>query len=473
MTLVFRAGWTAGAVAFAQAVVAAHAADPAGDRSSQGATSAAESPESARTLTLDIKGQLLGDALSELAQQAALQIVLYTEVGAGISSRALVGRYTPRRALDELLNGTPLDYEFINDRTVAIEPKSSPSERAIPRSSTIRPEPDGRPLLLAQADEPIVRRRGSLSARQFRLAQAEGQATASASGSEGASELAVQEITVTARRRAESLQTTPVAVTALSGEALQARGAETVDALSQFVPNLQFDGAAALSGGAYNATIFIRGIGQNDFAIFSDPGAAMYVDGVYLGRSIGGIMDAVDLERVEVLRGPQGTLFGRNTIGGAVNIISRQPEDTLGGEVSLTGGRFSRFDAKGTLNLPLSDTLLTRWTVARLTQDGYARRLTDGKDLGDKDALVGRMQALWKASDDIDVSLARRHTCAPELRPAHVDRRDADWYSVSESLQRAGGTESRSRRAEWRAHGELILEDGRHRHDVCRCAKRE
>ncbi len=260
--------------------------------------------------------------------------------------------------------------------------------------------------MLAQADAEPAPGSNASSTRKFRLAQAAGQSSSDVARDEATSDLAVQEITVTARRRQESLQTTPVAVTALTGDALQSRAAETVDALSQYVPNLQFDGAAALSGGAYNATIFIRGIGQNDFAIFSDPGAAMYIDGVYLGRSIGGIMDAVDLERVEVLRGPQGTLFGRNTIGGAVNIISKQPEDTLGGEVSVTGGRFSRFDAKGTLNLPLSDTLLTRWTVARLTQDGYARRLTDGKDLGDKDALVGRMQALWKASDSVDVSLS-------------------------------------------------------------------
>jgi len=219
------------------------------------------------------------------------------------------------------------------------------------------------------------------------------------------SELALDEIVVTARRRSESLQSTPVAVTALTSDALQARGVQSVDAVSQFVPNLQFDGAAALSGGAYNATIFIRGIGQNDFAIFSEPGVAMYVDGVYLGRSIGGIMDAVDLERVEVLRGPQGTLFGRNTIGGAVNILTRQPTSEFGGEVSVTGGRFDRLDAKGILNLPLSETLLTRWLVASINRDGYAHRLTDGRDLGDKDSLIGRAQALWKASDAVNVSL--------------------------------------------------------------------
>jgi iron complex outermembrane recepter protein len=376
------ARWAVGLFALAQLVsAAANAAEPA------------KPP----LITLDIKRQPLGDALNELARQSGLQIVLYTQVGEGMSAPTLLGRYTAESALEKLLNGTALDYQFINPRTVAIEPKSAKP----PNTSSLLPSmgAEKRAFMLAQAEP-----------RRPAGPQQNSEATPSSASpsrdeTEAArSELAVQQVTVTARRREESLQTTPVAVTALSGDALTVRGAESVDALSQYVPNLQFDGAAALSGGAYNATIFIRGIGQNDFAIFSDPGAAMYIDGVYLGRSIGGIMDAVDLERVEVLRGPQGTLFGRNTIGGAVNIISKQPTDELNGDVALTAGRFSRFDVHGTLNLPLSDRFLTRWTVARMTQDGYARRLTDGADLGDKDSLVGRAQALWKASDDLSLS---------------------------------------------------------------------
>ncbi|MBJ7414297.1 MAG: TonB-dependent receptor, partial [Niveispirillum sp.] len=146
----------------------------------------------------------------------------------------------------------------------------------------------------------------------------------------------LEEIVVTARRRSEALQDTPVAVTAFTAEALEARSVETLDNIARFTPNIRFDGAAALSGGNYNATVFIRGIGQNDFAIFSDPGVGFYVDGVYYARSIGGIMDAVDLASVEVLRGPQGTLFGKNTIGGAVLISTQRPTDDLSGRVELT-----------------------------------------------------------------------------------------------------------------------------------------
>ena len=329
-----------------------------------------QEPRAAR-LNLNMRAQPIGDALSELAQKAGLQVVFYTEVSEGITSPPLTGSYTSKAALDKLLTGTRLRYEFINDRTVAIrvkhvaaEPQSAEPQAPAPTPDTSRAEPD-----------------------------------------DARSDLALDEIVVTARRREESLQSTPVAVTALTSDALQTRGVQSVDAVSQFVPNLQFDGAAALSGGAYNATIFIRGIGQNDFAIFSDPGVAMYVDGVYLGRSIGGIMDVADLARVEVLRGPQGTLFGRNTIGGAVNIVTQQPTAEFGGDLSVTAGRFDRMDVKGVLNLPLSETFLTRWMVASINRDGYAHRLTDGQDLGDKDALIGRAQALWKASESVDVSL--------------------------------------------------------------------
>ena len=335
-------------------------------------TAASGQEAKATRLTLNMRAQPIGDALSELAQTAGLQVVFYTEVSEGITAPALTGTYTSKAALDKLLTGTRLRYEFINDRTVAIRVKYvAPAEPQNAEPQQTRPaEPD---TSRAEPDEPR-------------------------------SDLALDEIVVTARRREESLQSTPVAVTALTSDALQTRGVQSVDAVSQFVPNLQFDGAAALSGGAYNATIFIRGIGQNDFAIFSDPGVAMYVDGVYLGRSIGGIMDVADLARVEVLRGPQGTLFGRNTIGGAVNIVTQQPTSEFGGDLSVTAGRFDRMDVKGVLNLPLGENFLTRWMVASINRDGYAHRLTDGQDLGDKDALIGRAQALWKASESVDVS---------------------------------------------------------------------
>jgi iron complex outermembrane receptor protein len=342
---------------------------------------------------LDIEAQPIGDALSRLAEDSGLQIVFYTELAEGVSAPRLAGVYTARTALDRLLGGTRLDYEFINERTVAI--RSRPSAQSQPLTAAaggLAGAGSRQPIRLAQAETPAPPAAPNASAQR-------------AATSAERPPLALEEVTVTARKREESLQTTPVAVTALSGDALEVRAVQSVEALSQFVPNLQFDGAAALSGGAYNATIFIRGIGQNDFAIFSDPGVAMYLDGVYLGRSIGGIMDAIDVARVEVLRGPQGTLFGRNTIGGAVNIISRQPTEELAGEFSLTTGRFDRMDAKGVLNLPLSDTFRTRWTVASINRDGYSKRLTDGDDPGNKDALIGRVQALWTASDDLTLSL--------------------------------------------------------------------
>jgi len=215
----------------------------------------------------------------------------------------------------------------------------------------------------------------------------------------------LEEIVVTARKREESLQDTPVAVTALTADALEVRAVQSLDAVSQFVPNLQFDGAAALSGGGFNATVFIRGVGQNDFAIFSDPGVAMYVDGVYLGRTIGGIMDVVDMERLEVLRGPQGTLFGRNTIGGAVNIVSEQPTQEFGGKLSVTTGSFDRLDVKGVVNLPIGDTFLTRLLVASINRDGYATRIIDGKDLGNKNSDIARLQSVWNVSDTFSLSL--------------------------------------------------------------------
>ncbi|CAN5315981.1 TonB-dependent receptor [soil metagenome] len=224
----------------------------------------------------------------------------------------------------------------------------------------------------------------------------------------------IEEVVVTARRREERLQDAPVAVTALSGDALQTRGVESVDQIAKFAPSIRFDGAAALSGGNYNATVFIRGVGQNDFAIFSDPGVGVYVDGVYYARSIGGTMDAFDVSRIEVLRGPQGTLFGKNTIGGAVVISTAKPGSEFGGKIEGTIGSLDRRDLKGNVDIPLSDKVALRLSAARLTRDGYGKRLTTGDDLGDRNATAARAQLRWQASDNVTVDLSADYTRARE-----------------------------------------------------------
>jgi len=231
--------------------------------------------------------------------------------------------------------------------------------------------------------------------------------------------LALEEIVVTARKREESIQSTPVAVSAFTADTLAMRNIDSIDKVAQFTPNLQFDGSAALSGGRFNATMFIRGVGQNDFATFSDAGVGLYIDGIYMGRTIGGIMDAVDVGRVEVLRGPQGTLFGRNTIGGAVNIITQAPSDRFQAKVDLTSGSFNRFDLKASLDLPAADgKLLTRVSVAELNRDGYAKQVDlatgNTQERGDHNAQVARVQSVWQVSDRFTASVSVDGTRARE-----------------------------------------------------------
>lgn len=336
---------------------------------------ALERASDATVLQLDIPSQPVGDALSRLAEAAGLQIVFYSDVAAGVIAPRLAGSYTVREALERLLAQTPLEYEFLSEQTVAVRARASETQRA---DSNAHPLRGGRNSAVMPGSEARVNDLPAIDSRDpWRL----------------------EEIMVTTRRRYENLQTTPVALTALSAEALELRMVHSAEALAQFVPNLQFDGAAPLSGAAYNATVFIRGVGQNDFAIFSDPGVAVYLDGVYLGRSIGGAMDLLDLAQIEVLRGPQGTLFGRNTIGGAIILRSREPEATLMRELAVTVGSLDRREIRGVLNLPIGETISTRITGASLRRDGYATRLTDYEKLGDKDAAIGRAQLAWRPSE--------------------------------------------------------------------------
>ncbi len=185
----------------------------------------------------------------------------------------------------------------------------------------------------------------------------------------------IEEIIVTARKREESLQDVPIAVSAFSGESLSNKGVTNVAQVAHYTPGLEMDSTAAISGSSAALTAFIRGIGMSDFLLTIDPGVGLYVDDVYVARSVGGMVDLLDIERVEVLKGPQGTLFGRNTIGGAVSIHSRDPGEELTGNISITVGTDERLDFRGSLDVPLGERLFSSFSFSSKTKDGYGTRL--------------------------------------------------------------------------------------------------
>lgn len=234
----------------------------------------------------------------------------------------------------------------------------------------------------------------------------------------GVSGMLLEEITVTARKREETLSDLPLAVSAYSGEALSARGFADVSSVALVTPNVTFQNNPGFGGSGNSAAVRIRGIGSADFAPTTDAGVGIYLDGVYLARSVGAILDIVEFDRVEVLRGPQGTLFGRNTIGGAISIFTKRPDETFQSKISATVGTDNWVDLQGSINLPLSDSLFVRLTAGSFKQDGYVKRPFDGLDLGDDDTLTGRFDVRWNASDSLSFDLSIDVTEDDENGPA-------------------------------------------------------
>ena len=182
-------------------------------------------------------------------------------------------------------------------------------------------------------------------------------------------------IIVTAQKRSENVQDVPIAIAAMGEKQLEQRGITNITQVSDFVPSVQIDRASPFAGSPTIMSAYIRGIGQNDFAFNMEPGVGLYVDGVYYARTVGAAVDLVDVERVEVLKGPQGTLFGRNTIGGAISVVTADPTHEFFVKGSVTTGSYSRLDIKGMVNIPISDTLAADVSFSSNHQDGYQHRI--------------------------------------------------------------------------------------------------
>ncbi len=225
----------------------------------------------------------------------------------------------------------------------------------------------------------------------------------------------LEEIVVTSRRRPEDLGRIPVAVTALTGDELLLRQIDSADRLGDFVPNLVFDKAAPAAGSASAGQIFLRGIGQTDFTPVTDPGVALYVDGVYLARSPGNVLDLIDIERVEVLRGPQGTLFGRNSIGGAIKVHSVRPDRSAASasvEARIGSDALNVLALKG--NVPLGDALAFNLSAFGQRRDGYVRRAADDLDTGDRNRWAVRGSLRWDVAPTLEVLLAADYSSIDE-----------------------------------------------------------
>ena len=242
----------------------------------------------------------------------------------------------------------------------------------------------------------------------------------------------IEEIVVTSQRREQNVQNVPIAITAFTAEALQSKDLGQIGALTKFAPNVNLDAGSPFSGDTSVLSASIRGIGQDDFAFNLDPGVGVYLDGVYLARTIGANQSLLDIDRIEILKGPQGTLFGRNTIGGAIAIVTHTPGTEKRFIATATTGSFDRRDIALTADMPLSDSFLTTLSFSSQVREGYQKVIpypsntemgtipyvidqqtafpkagyatSDTK--GGQNLQVIRGKALWHATDTVNVTFA-------------------------------------------------------------------
>jgi iron complex outermembrane receptor protein len=264
---------------------------------------------------------------------------------------------------------------------------------------------------------------------------------------------ALEEVLVTAQRRGERLQDVPITVTVLDAEQVRQARVQQIGDVAARTPGLSMD--------AYPASqprLAIRGIGSYDRGAAGDPSAAVFLDEIYLGRPAAVAFDAFDVERIEVLKGPQGTLYGRNVVGGAVNVISRRPDvSSFDAGAEFTAGNYQRLDGAGFVNAPFADgKAALRASGSWRTHDGYVRNTFTGNRVEDQDTSSARIQLFGEPNDKLRLSLALDGTRDRATGPAqHVFDLDQDadeamfWTVDRDRDHTAGSTDGYQNRDTW------------------------
>jgi len=316
------------------------------------------SPVLAQSRSFDVPAQRASKGIPLFARQANIQLLAAAKEVDGRRTNAVRGEYSVEKGLDVLLKNSGLE---------AVNAPYGNDFFLIRSSSSAAPKQMQYAALATQATAVEV--------------DAGSPAPAVAENPEG-----LADIVVTARRRSEGLLETPVAVTAFDAAELERRSITQISDIQKSTPSLVYE---ATAGNSSEARIFIRGVGNYNPNVTADAGVGIYIDGAFFGRAQGALLDNLDIASIEVLRGPQGTLFGKNTIGGAINITTTKPNtDGISGSFEAGYGRFDRIRVRGAINVPLGDKLAVRLAAMRDRDDGYAVNDVDGRRLENRDMTV-------------------------------------------------------------------------------------
>ena len=313
------------------------------------------------TVNYSIPVMPLRDALLAFSKQSNIQVIIATDSVDGRSAAAVVGRMTASQALDALLRDHHLEYVFTGTGTVTVRVKSATPKRLPATISEPAPPPK-------------------------------------ASSDVG---LQLEALIVTAQKRSESIQDVPISTTAFTHESMKRLGFQSATDVAAMAPNVNIQN----SYGATNANIFIRGVGDASFHVNQVGAVGIYQDEVSLNSPAVNMFQVFDLERIEVLRGPQNSLYGRNTTGGAINYISRKPglDDGLNADVALSYGRFNQFDVDAAVGAPLSDNSALRLSMSSSSRDAWMRNVTLRRDEEKEDRYAARLQYLVRPSNALEM----------------------------------------------------------------------
>jgi iron complex outermembrane recepter protein len=355
------------------------------------------SADATTPLAVDLDPQPLEAALVEFSKQGHLQLIISTGTLPVKVSVPLHGSMSIGTALDLLLKDTGLSYKFVGEHTIAIVKPAGQTGQISHPAAALGADPDGTPMDPSVVDTGVsinqtstgsdLMKHGGLMLRLAALLGLCASVSVPDTGcaqDAGSGSVQLQEVVVTAEHSKATAQNTPIAMSVYSGDVVKLNAITDMESLSAVAPDINY---ADVQG---TPIVTIRGISSRDVTEKGDPAIAVSTDGFYLNRPYSLDATMYDLDRVEVLRGPQGTLSGRNSVGGAINIVTAQPTSTYDTYGSVEYGDYNELKLEGMVNLPLSDAVQVRTAFFSLSHDGYRDNAPqiDGDDADEKSARI-------------------------------------------------------------------------------------